>query len=63
MNKSTHCYDVIIIGAGPSGSTAAFVLANRGFKVLVIDKHKFPRHKLCAGLLTWKTIKVLEDVF
>ncbi|MCJ7617385.1 MAG: geranylgeranyl reductase family protein [Desulfobacterales bacterium] len=63
MNKSTHCYDVIIIGAGPSGSTAAFILANRGFKVLVIDKHKFPRHKLCAGLLTWKTIKVLEDVF
>ncbi len=63
MNKSTHCYDVLIIGAGPAGSTAAFILANRGFKVLVIDKHKFPRKKLCAGLLTWKTIKALEDVF
>ncbi len=63
MNKSTHCYDVIIIGAEPSESTTAFILANRGFKVLVIDKHKSPRKKLCAGLLTWKTIKTLEEIF
>jgi flavin-dependent dehydrogenase len=63
MNKSIHCYDVLIIGAGPSGSTAAFILASKGFNVLVIDKHKFPGKKLCAGLLTWKTIKTLEEIF
>lgn len=63
MNKSTHCYDVLIIGAGPAGSTAAFILAGKGLNVLVIDKHKFPRKKLCAGLLTWKTIKTLEKIF
>lgn len=28
MNKSTHCYDMIIIGAGPSGFTAAFIRMN-----------------------------------
>jgi len=39
---------VIIIGAWPSGSNAAFILANRGFKVFVIDKHKFARKKLLA---------------
>ena len=62
MNKS-NCYDIVIIGAGPAGSTAAFILADKGFNVLVIDKHKFPRKKLCAGLLTWKTIKTLEKIF
>ncbi len=62
MNKS-NCYDIVIIGAGPAGSTAAFILASKGFNVIVIDKHKFPRKKLCAGLLTWKTIKTLEEIF
>ena len=62
MNKSNR-YDVLIIGAGPAGSTAAFILAGKGINVLVIDKHKFPRKKLCAGLLTWKTIKILEEIF
>jgi flavin-dependent dehydrogenase len=42
-------YDVIIVGAGPAGSTAAFFLAKKGFKVLFIDKHKFPRVKPCGG--------------
>jgi len=45
MNKSTHCYDVIIIGAWPSESTAAFILASKAFYVLVIDKHKSTRKK------------------
>ena len=62
MNKS-NCYDIIIIGAGPAGSTAAFILAGKGLNILVIDKHKFPRKKLCAGLLTWKTINTLEKIF
>jgi len=59
----TKYYDGLIIGAGPAGSTAAFILAGKGLNVLVIDKHKFPRKKLCAGLLTWKTIKTLEEIF
>ena len=59
----TKYYDVLIIGAGPAGSTAAFILAGKGLNVLVIDKHKFPRKKLCAGLLTWKTINTLEEIF
>lgn len=62
MNKA-NCYDIVIIGAGPAGSTAAFILAGKGFNVIIIDKRKFPRKKLCAGLLTWKTIKTLEEIF
>src|SRR4026209_1749314 len=41
--------DVIIVGAGPAGSTAATTLANLGHSVTVIDKAVFPRHKTCAS--------------
>jgi geranylgeranyl reductase family protein len=52
-------YDAIIAGAGPAGSAAAFVMARAGARVLVLDRAAFPRDKLCAGLLTWKTVDVL----
>ncbi len=54
--------DVVIAGAGPAGSTAALTLARRGFDVLLMDKASFPRSKLCGGLLTWKTIRLLERI-
>jgi len=65
INMMTHenRFDAIVIGAGPAGSTAAYLLAKKGFKVLILDKKAFPRDKLCGGLLTWKTVKVLESIF
>lgn len=42
-------YDVIVCGAGPSGSTAAKYLAEEGHRVLLLDKSKFPRDKPCGG--------------
>jgi len=59
----TATHDAIIVGAGPAGSTAAFVLAQKGADVLLLDKAVFPRDKLCAGLLTWKSMAVLERIF
>jgi len=52
-------FDVLIAGAGPAGAAAALVLAKAGRSVLVLDKAKFPRDKLCAGLLTWKTVRTI----
>src|ERR1051326_9403977 len=43
--------DVLIIGAGPSGSVAAALLVQRGFKVLVLEKQKFPRFSIGESLL------------
>jgi geranylgeranyl reductase family protein len=56
-------FDAIVIGAGPAGSTAAYLMAKSGFHVLVLDKQRFPRNKLCGGLLTRKTIRLLEKIF
>ena len=63
MIKSKGQYDVIVVGAGPAGSTASYLLAKDGLKVLLLDKKRFPRDKLCGGLLTRKTLKLLEDIY
>lgn len=49
-------YDVVVVGAGPSGSTAAKNLAEREINVLLIDKDKFPRNKSCGGGVPMRTI-------
>lgn len=55
--------DVAIIGAGPAGSTAAYIMGKIGLNVILIDKCSFPRDKLCGGLLSTKTMKLLERTF
>jgi geranylgeranyl reductase family protein len=41
--------DIIVAGAGPAGSTAAKLLVDRGYSVLLVDRANFPRHKTCAS--------------
>jgi menaquinone-9 beta-reductase len=48
--KSTR--DVVIIGAGPAGSTLAEALAVRGWDVLLVERERFPRHKVCGEFLS-----------
>lgn len=56
-------YDSIIVGAGPAGSSAAYLLAKAGMRVLLVDKYAFPRNKLCGGLLSGRAQKVFADIF
>jgi geranylgeranyl reductase family protein len=51
--------DVIIVGAGPAGSAAAFYLATAGLDVLVLEKTRFPREKVCGDGLTPRAVKAL----
>ncbi len=45
-------YEIIIVGGGPAGASAAWKLKQAGRQVLILDKHSFPRLKLCAGWIT-----------
>ncbi|WP_239103459.1 geranylgeranyl reductase family protein [Microbispora corallina] len=51
--------DVIVVGAGPAGSTAAFYLARSGLDVLLLEKTRFPREKVCGDGLTPRAVKEL----
>jgi menaquinone-9 beta-reductase len=44
-------YDVVIVGAGPAGSSSAIALGRLGYKVALIDKSRFPREKLCGDFV------------
>jgi len=52
--------EVIIIGAGPAGSTCGWKLKQEEVDCLILDKQKFPRNKLCAGWITPQVINDLE---
>lgn len=54
-------WDAIIIGAGPAGATAAYLLANHGRTVLLIEKKKFPRDKVCGCCLSGRAVTLLHD--
>ena len=49
--------DVLVVGAGPAGSSTAIHLARAGARVLLADKARFPRDKPCGGGLTGRALK------
>jgi flavin-dependent dehydrogenase len=46
---SKKSYDVLVVGSGPAGSTAAYLLAKHGMEVALLEKKPLPRHKTCGG--------------
>jgi geranylgeranyl reductase family protein len=53
-------YDVIVVGAGPSGASAARGCAQLGMSTLLIDKAVFPRDKICGGALSGQAMSYLD---
>lgn len=58
----SQIYDVIIVGAGPGGSSSAYYLARAGLKVLLVDKSDFPRDKTCGDGLSPRALGVLTEM-
>jgi menaquinone-9 beta-reductase len=56
---SDRSADVIVVGAGPAGSTTAYHLAQAGLDVLLLEKTAFPREKVCGDGLTPRAVKQL----
>jgi geranylgeranyl reductase family protein len=53
-------FDVIVIGLGPAGSSAAYHLGRAGIRVLAIEKERMPRYKTCAGGIPSRLVKLLD---
>ena len=59
---TTPAWDVLVVGAGPSGAATAHWLAEAGHRVLVVDKKQFPREKTCGDGLTPRAVRQLHDM-
>ncbi|HEU5414087.1 MAG TPA: NAD(P)/FAD-dependent oxidoreductase [Candidatus Angelobacter sp.] len=61
-------YDLVIAGGGPAGSAAAITAARKGARVLLLEKGRFPRHKVCGEFVSPESLRLLttllgSDVF
>ncbi|WP_447969770.1 geranylgeranyl reductase family protein [Nitrospira sp. M1] len=56
-------YDVIIVGMGPAGASAAFELCRAGLSVLGLEKQSHPRYKVCGGGLSARIESILPPDF
>ncbi len=57
--QSSAPFDVVVVGAGPSGSACAYWLANAGWSVCLVEKKEFPREKTCGDGLTPRSVHQL----
>jgi len=62
LENSKAKYDVVVIGAGPSGSSCAYWLGSKGFRVALVEKKTFPREKTCGDGLTPRAVFQLENM-
>jgi geranylgeranyl reductase family protein len=62
LNYRPMKYDVIVIGAGPAGSSAACLLAERGLRVALLERVKMPRYKACGAGIVGRAMRLLPPV-
>ncbi len=55
-------YDLIIIGAGPAGSACAITAARAGARVLLVEKDRFPRQKVCGEFVSQESLGLLHGL-
>lgn len=57
----TDTYDVIVIGAGVAGSMTSLLSARAGLKTLLVERHTFPRHKVCGCCLNARAVSMFKQ--
>jgi geranylgeranyl reductase family protein len=58
----TAAYDLIVAGAGPAGSACAITAARAGVRVLLLEKDRFPRHKVCGEFVSSESLGLLRGL-
>ena len=56
----TRAYDLIVIGGGPGGTAAAITAAREGWRVLLVERGRFPRHKVCGEFVSTESLALLK---
>ncbi len=59
---SKHNSQILIAGAGPAGTSAAIRLAQKGFSVILVEREKFPRHKLCGEFISPECFRHFKEL-
>ena len=62
FQTSNSKLQITIVGAGPAGASLAIRLANQGFSVNLIEREKFPRHKLCGEFISPECLAHFKDL-
>ena len=60
--KRERMYDLIIIGGGPAGSAAAITAAREGASVLLLERGRYPRHKVCGEFVSAESLGLLSSL-
>jgi len=60
--SSASKYDLIVIGGGPAGAAAAIVAGGNGRRVLLLERGKFPRHKVCGEFVSAESLGLLKTL-
>ncbi|HUO08206.1 MAG TPA: NAD(P)/FAD-dependent oxidoreductase [Phycisphaerae bacterium] len=55
-------WDAAVVGAGPAGAVSACLLARRGWRVLLLEKSRWPRDKVCGGCVNAATVATLREI-
>lgn len=56
----SESYDLIVIGGGPAGTSAAITAAREGYRVLLLERGRFPRHKVCGEFVSAESLALLR---
>lgn len=60
MESLNREYDLIVIGGGPGGTSAAITAARAGARVLLLERGRFPRHKVCGEFVSSESLELLK---
>jgi flavin-dependent dehydrogenase len=62
VEKNSVIYDLIVVGGGPAGTSAAITCAREGARVLLLERGRFPRHKVCGEFVSAESLALLADL-
>ncbi len=61
-NQDGMAPEVVVVGAGPGGSSTAYFLAKAGYDVKLLDRAEFPREKVCGGAISPRALNMLDEL-